>query len=107
MGVMKKSLLFGILVAAMCVLPVTASMTVEESTDAEYMINSGYSESAAEDVFVLKNRATGKPIEPLYNKNQNALVKFYKKFNAYLDPSIENVDRIHHDIKRSPSYTDL
>lgn len=104
---MKKSLLFGILIATMCALPVMASMTVEQTTDAEYLINNGYSEATAEDVFVEKNRATGKPIEPLYNKNQNVVVRFIKGFFSYVDPGMDPNDRIHHDIKRSASYTDL
>ena len=107
MGVMKKSLLFGILLASICALPVMASVTVEETTDAEYIINSGYSEATAEDVFVQKNRATGKPAEPLYDKKQNVVVKFVKGFFSYIDPAMDTNDRIHHDIKRSPSYTDL
>jgi len=107
MGVMKKSLLFGILLATICALPVVASVTVEETTDPENLINSGYSEAAAEDVFIQKNRVAGKPAEPLYDKNQNVVVKFVKGFFSYVDPGRDNVDRLHHDIKRSPSYSDL
>ena len=107
MGVMKKSLLFGILMATMCALPVMASVTVEETTDAEYVVNSGYSEATAEGVFIQKNRATGMPIEPLYNKNQNIFVKLYKGIFSYIDPAIDPNDKIHHDIKPNPNYTDL
>ena len=49
----------------------------------------------------------GKPIEPLYEKSQNVLVRGWRKFYAYFDPSIEAPDRIHHDIKLAPSATDL
>lgn len=104
---MKRNLLLMIAVFAFATLVARADVTVEETTDAEYLINSGYSQVAAEDVFVLKNRVNGKPIEPLYEKSQNVLVKAWKKFYAYLDPSQECVDRIHHDIQMRPSFTDL
>ena len=88
-------------------IPAHASMTVEESTDAEYLINSGFSQLTAEDVFMQKNRVTGKPIEPLYEKSQNKFIKACKRFYAYIDPGIDTPDRLHHDIKQSPSITDL
>ena len=40
MGVMKRNLLlFGILVAAFVAMPAFASVTVEQSTEPEYLIN--------------------------------------------------------------------
>ena len=104
---MKKNLLYLVILGFMLVFPVKAAVTVEESTDAEYLINAGYSQSLAEDVFVQKNRVLGKPIEPLYEKSQNKFVRAYRKFYSYLDPSIENVDKIHHEIKLSPAVSDL
>ena len=104
---MKRNLLLAIALMAFITLPSMAAMTIEESTDAEYLINSGYSQSAAEDVFMLKNRALGKPAEPLYERTQNVFVRGWKKFQAYLDPAYENVDKIHHDGKLSPSASDL
>ena len=105
---MKRNLLllaaFGLLVT----IPANSAVTIEELTGAEYMINSGYSETAAEDVFVMKNRANGKAVEPLYEKNQNKFVKACKRFFAYIDPVMDNPDnRLHHDIKRSVSPSDL
>lgn len=107
MGVMRRNLLFLLAVAAFISAPAMAAVTVEQTTDAEYVINSGYSEAMAEDVFMLKNRTSGKPIEPLYEKSQNKFVKCWRKFYAYIDPAIENEDKLHHDITSSPSYTDL
>ena len=108
MGVMKKEFLLSILLlSAMVTLPSTASVTVEQASDAEYMMNQGYSQLVAEDVFMVKNRATGAPVEPLYNKNQNVLVKGWKAFWGYLDPARDEFDRLHHDIKPSPSFSDL
>lgn len=107
MGVMRRNLLFLAALCAFMAAPAMAAVTVEETTDAEYLINSGYSQAVAEDVFMSKNRASGKPIEPLYEKSQNKFVRVCRKFYAYLDPAIEEEDRIHHDIKMSPSYSDL
>ncbi len=107
MGAMKRNLLFAIALMAFLTVPARADVTVEQTTDAEYLINAGYSQVMAEDVFMLKNRANGQPIEPLYEKSQNSVVKGWRKFFSYLDPAQESVDRIHHDIKLSPSATDL
>ena len=104
---MKKNLLFAVALSILLTLSAKAAVTVEETTDAEYIINSGYSQIMAEDVFVQKTRVNGKPIEPLYEKNQNILVRAWKKLYAYIDPAQELPDNIHHDIKNSPSYSDL
>ena len=107
MGAMKRNLLFAIALMAFITVPAMAAVTVEETTDAEYLINAGYSQVMAEDIFMQKNRVNGKPIEPLYEKSQNVFVRRWRKFYSYLDPSQESVDRIHHDIKLSPSTSDL
>lgn len=107
MGVMRRYLLFLLVAAAFMSAPVMAEVTVEQTTDAEYIINAGYSQSMAEDMFMLKNRASGKPIEPLYEKSQNKFVRGWKKFYSYIDPAQEADDRIHHDIHLSPSFSDL
>ena len=104
---MRKNLLLAFALMAFIAVPAIADITVEETTDAEYLINSGFSQAVAEDVFVLKNRAMGKPIEPLYEKSQNVFVRGWKKLWAYADPGLEQADRIHHDIKLSPSPSDL
>ena len=104
---MKKNLLFAVALSVLVTLSVKAAVTVEETTDAEHIINSGYSQVMAEDIFMQKSRSTGKPIEPLYEKKQNVLVKAWEKLYAYIDPGQELPDRIHHDIKDSPSFSDL
>ena len=104
---MKRSLLYLTFLSVLFIAPAIADVTVEETTDAEYLINAGFSQVMAEDVFMQKNRANGKSIEPLYEKSQNKLVKICKKLYAYLDPSIDEPDRLHHDIKPSPSVSDL
>ena len=107
MGVMRKVLLvFAILaVTNICA---NASVTIEQSTDPEYLINSGYSEAMAEDVFMSKNRVKGQTIEPLYEKSNNKFVRFWKNAFSYIDPALDNSEeRYHHDIHLSPSWRDL
>ena len=104
---MKKGLLFLVALFMVLVSPAFAEVTIEQTTDTEYLINSGYSQAIAEDVFMVKNRSVGAPIEPLYETSSNIFVRGWKKFYSYLDPAQDAVDRLHHDIKLSPSYTDL
>ena len=103
---MKRVLLL-LTIISLGIIPSFASMTVEDSTDAEKLINAGYSQTFAEDIFISKNRALGNPIEPLYEKSQNRFVKLYRKLYSYLDPAQDEYDRIHHDIHYSPSLSDL
>lgn len=105
---MKRSLLYLTILGVLITIPANSAVTVEEMTDAEYVINAGYSQAVAEDIFIQKNRATGKAIEPLYEKSQNKFIKACRKLYAYIDPAVDNPDeRLHHDIKRSPSASDL
>jgi len=107
MDIMKRNLLLAVVLSAFVTIPAMASMTVEQGTDAEYLINSGYSKSTAEEVFIEKNRVTGKPIEPLYQGKYDGIKKGYKWFWGYFDPAIDRADRIHHDVQDSPSFADL
>ena len=104
---MKRNLLFAIILSAFIAYPAIAEVTVEESTDAEYLVNSGFSKQTAEDVYMQKNRVAGKPIEPLYEKKHSGLATFYKRVFGYIDPSIDEADRLHHDVAPSPSFSDL
>ena len=106
MGAMKKSLLLMVL-SLMLSLSANATISVEEATEPEYLINSGYSEVAAEEVAIAKNRVMRKPAEPLYQKKQNKFVRAWRNFYGYLDPSVDTDERIHHDIHMSPSWRDL
>lgn len=108
MGVMKRNLLLGIVLLSLSASYAVAEVTVNEMTDPEHLYNAGYSQLMTEDVFMHKNRVAGNPIEPLYNgKSQNKFVRFCKKVYGYFDPAIDEEDRIHHNIKPSPSYSDL
>ncbi len=107
MGAMRRNLLFSLAIVAFLSGSAIAAVTPEQTTDPELLINSGYSQLTAEDVFILKNRMNGKPIEPLYEKNQNKFVKLCRKFYAYIDPAVDEYDRIHHDVDPNPSITDL
>ena len=62
------------LFTALC-LGARADITLTQQTDAEYMINNGYSEAVAEQVLIQKNRYAGEPCEPLYEKKHNKFVR--------------------------------
>lgn len=104
---MKRNLFLTIAISALFAVPSFAAVTIEQTTDAEYIINSGYSQVVAEDVFVQKSRAKGEAIEPLYEKTGNRFVRGWRKFYSYFDPAQESVDRIHHDTKLAPHHSDL
>ena len=104
---MKRNLFLSAVLMLFMAVPTNAAVTVEQTTDAEYLINSGYSQVFVEDIFIQKTRANGEAIEPLYEKSQNKFVRGWKKFYSYFDPSQETVDRIHHDTRLAPHPLDL
>ena len=53
---MKRSLLYLTILGVLVTIPANSAVTVEEMTDAEYVINAGYSQAVAEDIFMQKNR---------------------------------------------------
>ena len=55
---------------------------------------------------LLKNRTSGKPAEPVYEKH-NKFVRFCRNLYGYLDPAQDTDERIHHDIHMSPNFRDL
>lgn len=109
MGVMRRNLLLVLALFLAMGIPAGATLTVEEQTSPEYIINNGYSEATAEEVMIVKNRVNGKPVEPLYEKkySKNKFVRFWQNVYSYIDPSIDSDERLHHDIHMSPSYKDL
>ena len=107
MGVMRRNLLLVLALFTVLCVSVRAEVTPQELTDPEYMINGGFSEATAEEVFIQKNRTAGKPCEPLYEQNNNKFVRFLKNCYSYLDPTQDSEQRYHHDIKQSPSWSDL
>ena len=107
MGVMKRNLLLAMALCTAFCLHANAAITVEQTTDPEYLINGGYSEATAEEVLIVKNRVAGKPVEPLYEKRHNKFVRFWRNIYGYIDPAVDTDERLHHDIHMSPSVKDL
>ena len=107
MGVMRRNLLLILVIFAALCMRAEASVTLEQSTDPEYIINSGYSEATAEEITIMKNRVEGKPVEPLYGKKHNKFVRFCRNMWGYIDPAVDTDERIHHDVHMSPSWRDL
>lgn len=107
MGVMRRNLfLVLVLFSALCI-SVKAEVTPAQLTDPEHVINNGYSEMTAEEVMICKQRANGEAVEPLYERKHNKVVRFFKSFYSYIDPSVDGQEFYHHDIQSAPSYRDL
>ena len=107
MGVMRRNLLLiTALFTALCVQS-HAAITVEQMTEPEYIINNGYSETTAEEVLILKRRAAGEPVEPLYDRSHSKFVRFWRNVFGYIDPAQDTDERLHHDIHQSPNFRDL
>ena len=107
MGIMRRNLLLILALFLMLNVRANAAITVEEATDPEYMVNYGHSEAFAEEVVIAKNRALGKPVEPLYERKHNKFVRFWRNMYGYIDPASDTDERLHHDVQMSPSYRDL
>lgn len=104
---MRRNLLLVLALFSVLCISARADVTPQQLTDPEYMINGGYSEAAAEEVLIQKNRNAGKPCEPLYEQSNNKFVRFFKNCYSYIDPAQDSEQRYHHDIKQSPSWSDL
>lgn len=107
MGVMKRNLLLILALLTFACVQANAGVTPDQVTEPDYMINNGYSEATAQEVMLLKNRVNGQPAEPTYRMKRNKFVRFWRNVYSYIDPSIDNDERIHHDIHMSPSPRDL
>ena len=106
MGVMRKNLLL-IMALFFAFGTANAAISVNQLTEPDYVINNGYSEATAEEVMIMKNRVSGQPSEPLFEKKHNAFIRFCRNIYGYLDPASDTDERIHHDIHMSPSAKDL
>ena len=87
MGVMKKNLLLVMALFTIASLQSNASMTVEQMTEPDYIINNGYSEATAEEILLVKNRVNGKPAETANLKNRSSFVRFCRNIFGYIDPA--------------------
>ena len=96
-----------VVLSTFVLLSANAGITVEEQTDAGYIINNGFSEAMAEQILINKNRVFGQPAEPLYERKHGKFVRFVRDAYGYLDPSQDTDERIHHDIHMSPNVRDL
>ena len=107
MGIMKRNLLLILALFTIACIQSGAAVTVEQSTEPDYLINNGYSETTAEEIMLVKNRVNGKSAESAVLKKHNKFVRFCRNVYGYLDPSQDTDERIHHDIHMSPNYKDL
>lgn len=107
---MKKSLLILIL-TAFAVTPVLADeFTVKDSTNVDYLINHGHSESFVQNVQKNKAQIAGEPLSEEVEKEVYEIqpIKFFRKFWMYIDPALDDHSfENDHSIKTSPNYQDL
>ena len=103
---MKKNLFLLVCLLTIC-LQSDASITAEQMTEPDYIINNGYSEAIAEEVLISKDRAMGRPIEPLAEKRRSRFTRFMRNVYSYIDPSQDSDERFHHDIHQSTNWKDL
>ncbi len=108
MGVMKKFVLLAVF-ALLGSGFVKAEVTPDEMIDPNYVMNNGYSITAAADILTFQSRSNGVPAvniedKPYYNK---PVVKAIRNVFIYLDPALEDNGRYHHDIKFTPQVHDL
>lgn len=104
---MKKLLLLAIAVT----IPTMAQavMSVDQTTDSERLMRSGFSKQTADIVNVSKARATGQEYytdDERAFKKQNKFVRFWRKLYVYADPAAEDYSYYHHDTETTPSYKD-
>lgn len=102
---MRRNLLLLTAMFTIACMQAQSAVTVEQVTEPDYVINNGYSEAAAEEIQLLKNRVNGQPAEPVYEKH-NKFVRFWRNMYGYLDPAQDTDERIHHDIHMSPNFRD-
>jgi hypothetical protein len=87
-----------------------ASVSVDQTTDATYVKNLGFSTQTAEMVNVSKARANGQEYYTADEeefKNEGKFLKFWRKLYVYTDPAAEDYSFYHHDTTTTPKYTDL
>ena len=106
---MKKLLLITIIAAA-SQLGCFAAISVDQTTNAQFLRNQGFSAQTTDAVNVSKARAVG---QEYYTKdeenfrNSNKFVRFFRKLYIYTDPASEDYSFYHHDTDTTPSYQDL
>ena len=106
---MKKSLLI-ISLAACVAIPAFAELTVDDAISRDYLKNHGHSTATINVVQKEVASINGEPLEePLeYKYYSNPVARFVRKVFMYFDPAMDDHSFLNdHDIKTSPSYTDL
>lgn len=106
---MRKSFLILILTAFVSI-PAFAELTIEDTTNPEYLKNNGFSSAFTITVDKVKAQANGEPLtEPVEKEEYNEpFKKFVRRVFMYLDPSLDDHSFMNdHDIHTSPSIHDL
>ncbi len=88
---MKKYLLI-LCLTTMITLPAYAEFTVEDSVDADYLKNYGYSNATIHAVQKTVAKHNGEPLSEEVEKEyyNQPVVKYVRRFFMYLDPSLDD-----------------
>lgn len=107
---MKTRLLLIAALAIIVQLQSSAAISVDQTTNPQYLKNTGYSDALSSDVSVVKARGLGQEYytqDEVTYKNMTPVAKFLRKFYVYTDPAAEDYSFTHHDTTTVPKYTDF
>ena len=107
MGAMKKIFLLS-MISILSTGLANAAVTVDEMLDPSYVMNNGYSVTTASDIIIQQSRSAGVPAPDIEEKAyyNNPVIKAVRNTFIYLDPSLEDNDRFHSDIRLVPTIYD-
>ncbi len=107
---MKLKLVILTLLISAVGLAASAFVTVEQTTDRDYVHNSGFSLITGDMIDISKARARG---EEFYTSNEKLYrqktpgTRFWWRLYQYTDPAAEDYSFFHHDTTPYPTQTDL
>ena len=106
---MKKYLLILTLIAIFT-LPACAELTVDDTTNANYLKNHGYSNATVRAVEKSVAQISGEPLPENIEKEyyNQPVVKYVRKFFMYIDPAMDDHSFMNdHNINTTSRYDDL
>ncbi len=107
---MKLKLILMTIITAFSCIPVSAAITPQEATSADYLESHGHSGALVEMVQQSKAGYNGEVYvtqDELKHANDSAFVKFVRRIFIYLDPALDNEPLLKHETKMTPSIDDL
>lgn len=107
---MKIKLLLLAIILIGVQMQVNAAVSVDQTLTQEYLQNTGYSKQIYDTVSIGRARALGQEFyssEEISYKKSKPVVRWWKRFHAYLDPAVDDYSFYHHDDTPEPTPSDL